>query len=424
MYNKTSKMEILFYGSMEERMRILYLNTTYSGGGAEKVTRQVYEGMKARGHEVYEIVCYNRRGAVEDDHVKVLYASTPGKVLQRLQTHNRGNTSRTIPYAVWYICNFIKKHRIEVVHLHNPHDSFLGIRDIRTIQKRCPVVWTLHDFWALTGHCAFPVGCDDRWKTGCKKCEHLHNYPRLRKDVCGILFEEKKRALTGCGIHYTVPSDWMRQQFAESYLQEECCTTVYNSLWVADWKVLDKKATRRAYGIETDKFVLAFVAADLKIPQKGTGRFLEVLKGLNPDRFLLLMAGKCSDEWKGALAQFEVVDFGYIWEQQKMNEFYAMADLMVNPSTYETFGLVNIEAMASGTPVAAFHVCVMPEVISPEAGWLCEEISADAFRTLIQQIADDREAWKQKADACHTYVQNKYDEKKMLDHYEELYQNL
>lgn len=37
-------------------MRILYLNTTYSGGGAEKVTRQVYEGMKARGHEVYEIV--------------------------------------------------------------------------------------------------------------------------------------------------------------------------------------------------------------------------------------------------------------------------------------------------------------------------------------------------------------------------------
>lgn len=36
-------------------MRILYLNTTYSGGGAEKVTRQIYTGMKKRGHEVYEI---------------------------------------------------------------------------------------------------------------------------------------------------------------------------------------------------------------------------------------------------------------------------------------------------------------------------------------------------------------------------------
>lgn len=92
-------------------MRILYLNTTYSGGGAEKVTRQVYEGMKARGHEVYEIVCYNRRGAVEDDHVKVLYTSAPEKLFHRLQTHNRGNTNRTIPYAVWYICNLLKSIR-------------------------------------------------------------------------------------------------------------------------------------------------------------------------------------------------------------------------------------------------------------------------------------------------------------------------
>ena len=69
-------------------MRILYLNTTYSGGGAEKVTRQIYDGMKKRGHDVYEIVCYNRHGTVEDEHVHVLYNGTVGKVLMRLQTAN------------------------------------------------------------------------------------------------------------------------------------------------------------------------------------------------------------------------------------------------------------------------------------------------------------------------------------------------
>ena len=72
-------------------MRILYLNTTYSGGGAEKVTRQIYDGMKKRGHDVYEIVCYNRRGTVEDEHVHVLYNGTVGKILMRLQTANRAN---------------------------------------------------------------------------------------------------------------------------------------------------------------------------------------------------------------------------------------------------------------------------------------------------------------------------------------------
>ena len=60
-------------------MRILYLNTTYSGGGAEKVTRQIYDGMKKRGHDVYEIVCYNRHGIVEDEHVHCLLYTSGGR---------------------------------------------------------------------------------------------------------------------------------------------------------------------------------------------------------------------------------------------------------------------------------------------------------------------------------------------------------
>ena len=187
-------------------MRILYLNTTYSGGGAEKVTRQIYDGMKKRGHDVYEIVCYNRRGTVEDEHVHVLYNGTVGKILMRLQTANRANEDLTISYAINYIEQFVKKYKIDLIHLNNPHDSFLGIRDIGKLTEWCPVVWTLHDFWALTGHCAFPFGCDDRWKTGCTACEHLENYPRLRRDVCKKLFEYKQQYLCRKGIHFTVPS--------------------------------------------------------------------------------------------------------------------------------------------------------------------------------------------------------------------------
>ena len=87
-------------------MRILYLNTTYAGGGAERVTRQIYEGMKKRGHEVWEIVCYNRKGEVEDQNIMVLYRTPLQKIWQRLLTHNRNNESMTIPYAVHKICRF------------------------------------------------------------------------------------------------------------------------------------------------------------------------------------------------------------------------------------------------------------------------------------------------------------------------------
>lgn len=87
----------------------------------------------------------------------VLYNGTVGKVLMRLQTANRANEDLTISYAINYIEQFVRKHKIELIHLNNPHDSFLGIRDIGKLTEWCPVVWTLHDFWALHRSLCIPI---------------------------------------------------------------------------------------------------------------------------------------------------------------------------------------------------------------------------------------------------------------------------
>lgn len=50
---------------------------------------------------------------------------------------------------------------------------------------------------------------------------------------------------------------------------------------------------------------------------------------------------------------------------QELAQFYAGADVMVFPSLTDTFGLVNIEAMACGTPVAAFPVTGPIDIITP-----------------------------------------------------------
>lgn len=402
-------------------MRILYLNTTYAGGGAERVTRQIYEGMKKRGHEVWEIVCYNRKGEVEDQNIMVLYRTPLQKIWQRLLTHNRNNESMTIPYAVHKICRFIKKYEIEIVHLNNPHDSFLGIKDIQTISQICPTVWTLHDLWALTGHCAFPVGCEERWKTGCKKCECLGNYPRLRRDVSADLYGKKKEYFTGNQIAFTVPSQWMRDQVKLSYLKDESCSVIVNSLDTAKWQLFHQETLRQKYGIATSKMVLAFVAADIRVPQKGMRLLGEVLSHLNPEKYRLLIAGKCGEALENLTKAYETTYFGYISDQHKMNEFYALADVLVNPSTYETFGLVNIEAMASGTPVLAFDVCAMREIIGEDGGWCLAEKSAAAIEEKLKDLEVDRGELQRKAETCRQRVIELYDEEAMLDACEKLY---
>ena len=67
---------------------------------------------------------------------------------------------------------------------------------------------------------------------------------------------------------------------------------------------------------------------------------------------------------------------------------YAAADVFVFPSKTDTFGLVMIEALASGTPVAAYPVTGPVDVLSPESGAMAENLD-DA---IAQALTRDRAA--------------------------------
>lgn len=403
-------------------MKILYLNTTYQCGVAETVTSQLFQGMRERGHEVYEIVSYDRRHSELPPGVHVLYGSPGMRILNRLITGNHGNRSLHIRYSRWYIRRFIRRHKIDVVHLNNPHDNFLGIRDIADLAGWCPLVWTLHDFWAMTGHCTYPHGCEDRWKDGCLTCGCLNNYPALRTDAAHALFLEKQRAFRKHKIVFTVPSDWMKHQFDASHLKGLACVRIYNSLNTALWKPLDREAVRSRYELDGRKKILGFIAADPQKKLKGMDFLLEALKKLpEPEEYLLLVAGKDSPGLRDLDAGFQVRHLGYLHTQKELNEFYGMADLLVNPSVYETFGLTNIEAMACGTPVAAFPVCTMPELIDDSCGYLAASVSAEALGETILRAFDDSATLREKGRRSREKAERLFSEKAMLDQFERLY---
>lgn len=404
-------------------MNILYLNTTYQCGGAEKVTSQLFHGMKRRGHQVYQIVSYDTRNSILPEGVHVLYDSRLMRIFNRLITGNHGNKSLHIWYSRRYIQRFIRKHKIDMIHLNNPHDNFLGINDIADLAKMRPMIWTLHDFWAMTGHCTYPHGCDDRWKNGCLTCSCLGNYPAIRKDVARKLFEAKKSAFRNHNIIFTVPSGWMLEQFRASHLKGQLCVRIYNSLDITVWKRLDKKEVRTKYRLDFSKKVIGFIAADPEKKLKGMDYLLKALEDIpDPENYLLLIAGKESDMF-GRLSNrgFSVRHLGYLRSQEKLNEFYAMADVLVNSSVYETFGLTNIEAMACGTPVIAFPVCTMPEIIDDSCGWIVSMISSGELSEGIRQAFSDIPVLEEKGRKSRERIERLFSEEQMLDQFEALY---
>ena len=167
--------------------------------------------------------------------------------------------------------------------------------------------------------------------------------------------------------------------------------------------------------------MLAFVTADLAIPTKGMPLLLEALKKLDTENVCLVTAGRCTEQLQRELFSFEMKSFGYISAQKTMNEFYGLADLVVNPSLYETFGLVGIEAMASGTPVISFDICAMREIIGEDGGWLVEQTDAGNLAETLVYLTTHPEEVKAKAAVCRSRVTERYGESRMLDQFETLY---
>ncbi|MDB5737511.1 MAG: putative glycosyltransferase [Sphingomonas bacterium] len=69
-------------------------------------------------------------------------------------------------------------------------------------------------------------------------------------------------------------------------------------------------------------------------------------------------------------------------EGQRLAAAYRGADLLVFPSRTDTFGLVMIEALACGTPVAAFPVPGPLDILTPDVGIMADEL-ADAVRRAL-----------------------------------------
>jgi glycosyltransferase involved in cell wall biosynthesis len=81
-------------------------------------------------------------------------------------------------------------------------------------------------------------------------------------------------------------------------------------------------------------------------------------------------------------------------EREALPQIYAAADVLVHPSRTDTFGLVMLEALACGTPVAAFPVAGPLDVVGASGGGV---LDADLRRAALAALQIPRERARQRA---------------------------
>ncbi len=283
----------------------------------------------------------------------------------------------------------LRKIKPDIIHLHNLHLWVINIPMLmRYIKKRkVKVVWTLHDCWSFTGHCPHfdMIGCD-KWKTGCFDCPQYREYPKSLFDNSKYMYRLKKKWFTGVeNMTLVTPSEWLAGLVKQSFLKDYPIRVINNGIDLEAFKPTPSNF-RETYGCGDKKIVLgvAFGWGE----RKGLDVFLDLAKRLNSERYQIVLVG--TDENVDKQLPNTVISIHRTQNQTELAKIYTAADVFVNPTREEVFGLVNIEALACGTPGVTFNTGGSPECYDATCGSVVPKNDVDALYREIIRICETK----------------------------------
>ena len=366
-------------------MRIAVINTVFDRGGAARVMGGIVAAACAAGHRclvaaargdaaVVEAMCRGGvaagRGDVAVGRGDVTTYRIEGRlgVLRNVvEARLRDNDGFLASRATRRLIARLEEWAPDVIHLHNLHGYYIDSRLLFDYIRRsgCRVVWTLHDGWTLTGHCALfsAIGCNG-WESGCERCHHIGEYPRcVTKGHSARNFALKRLTFSGVErLRIVTPSQWLGGLVKRSYLGDYEMTVIPNGVDLDRFKPRENDVKARL-GIEGRTMLLGVASKWLSV--KGLDDFVALAQLLG-EEYAIVMVGV--DERLRQRLPGRIIALPHTESVEELAELYTAADLLLNLSREESFGLVSLEALACGTPVLTYDCTAAPEVLRRHAG--------------------------------------------------------
>lgn len=369
-------------------MRITQVHSSDLGGGAEAVVLAHHQNMRGLGIDAKLIVA--RKHLEEAGVQQIPYVRGP-KGFRRAARWLESVTGRQYIYEPSFRATIeALPAQADVVHVHSLHGGggYAELAPLVDLANSVPTLLSLHDLWWLTGHCAQPQECE-RWRTGCGRCPDLKRTPAIPRDGTRANFNSKRRIASSANFHLIAPSEWVKARVAESpILAHLPVTVVFNPVDTDLCKPGERTSARRNLGLAEDKRVLLVVAQYLGSPFKGVDALLQELEADAVPDAQLVLVGRDADA-VAARTRMPVTTFPFLSDRARMAELYRAADLLLMPSTVETFGMAAAEAMACGTPVIAFPAGGLGDVVGQDGGVVVQQGDMGGFIAAIRQVLDD-----------------------------------
>lgn len=396
-------------------MRVVQINAVYGVGSTGKIVQNISKELIRCGHESYVMWAITSSHENDGTHVKRIGTWLDHKVHALLWRfgHKQGWHSYL---ATVRACKAIQVICPDIVHLHNLHSNYIHLPTLLKFLKKhkIPTVITMHDCWFLTGGCTSYLQCQE-WKNECE-C-YNRTYPHSAK--AKLLLAKKRELFSDFPFLAAVGvSRWITAATEQSILKNaQIINCIYNWIDTETFRPTDNaEELRRRYDIPAHHKVVLGVS-QVWSELKGLDEFLQIADSLRETATVVLV-GQC----ESAPARPNIRCVGSITDRKELAALYSMADVFVNPSKAETFGLVTAEAMSCSTPVVAYNNSGSSEIVPASCGVLVRDGDILELIAAVQQVlTSGKEAF---APNCRQWICDNFSLNRQVPKYVELYQRL
>lgn len=390
-------------------MKVVQINAVIDKGSTGKIVADISDMLTCNNVENYVFYAdglSDRKNAIKiSNNLDRKIHAFLSRLFGKQACFSRLSTKRTLRQ--------LDKIKPDVVHLHNLHHNYINLKMLLKYLAKNDIktVLTLHDCWFFTGKCTHYVtaGCD-KWQKECGNC------PQLKKDNKSWFFDRTKFLLKQKQKYFSkiknlkiVPvSYWMSEQVEKSFLGGRSINVISNGINTSIFNP-NVKDLRQELGIKDEKVILGMANKWMSPENEG---LLDYVLDQLADGYKFLLIGK-------RIEKENVVCVNYVNSPHELARLYKTADIFVNVTHEDTLPTVNLESMATGTPVVTYKACGSTEIVTEKVGRIVEEYDKFGLVTAIKEVCENSKDLFS-AECVKRIVEN-YDKDKQFLKYLEVY---
>ena len=365
---------------------LFQINVTCNWGSTGRIAEEIGQVAIQQGWDSY--IAYGRGKPVSKSHL-IRIGNDWDMYEHGLETRifdNHGLASRR---ATRKLIRQIEEIRPDIIHLHNIHGYYINYQILfdYLAKREIPVVWTLHDCWTFTGHCAhFALAGCYQWKNEeCLHCKYKKSYPAsLLFNRANRNFLDKKKAFTAPkNVTIVTVSHWLEELVKQSFLSCHQVITINNGIDVRIFSPKNNgKEIREKLGI-TQPYMLLGVASVWEA-SKGIFDFVKLRELLPDDQYAIVLVGV--DDKTAKILPQGIVAVKRTNNVEELAGIYSAADIVLNLSYQESFGMTTVEGFGCGTPSIVYNVTASPELLTNSTGFVVSQGDLSAVIASVGEI--------------------------------------